>query len=86
MLILILVFIVVCFIAFWWKWWENPTSPNDNLSWDELTQNGFDHTLTETSWDFEQDVMNDLESYFHDSNGYENIEWEFWFIDSDAQN
>lgn len=28
---------------------------------------------------FEEDVMKDLEGFFGTNNGYENIEWEYWF-------
>ena len=28
---------------------------------------------------FEEDVMKDLEWFFGDSNGYEDVQWEFWF-------
>lgn len=28
---------------------------------------------------FEEDVMKDLEWFFDNSNGYENVEWEYWF-------
>ena len=33
---------------------------------------------------FEEDVMKDLESFFGNSNGYENVWWDFWFTNEEA--
>ena len=34
---------------------------------------------------FEDDVMKDLEWFFNDNNGYEDVEWEFWFTNLEAE-
>ena len=34
---------------------------------------------------FEEDVMKDLESFFGNTNWYENIGWDFWFTDAEAE-
>ena len=36
-------------------------------------------------WDFEEDVMKDLEWFFGNNNGYENVEWEYWFTSTEAE-
>jgi len=34
---------------------------------------------------FEEDVMKDLEWFFWNNNGYENVEWEFWFTNPENE-
>lgn len=40
-------------------------------TWDTTSYNNTDR--------FEEDVMKDLEWFFGNNNGYEDIEWEYWF-------
>lgn len=40
--------------------------------------------LEESAPTFEEDVMKDLESFFGNSNGYENVWWDFWFTNEEA--
>ena len=41
-------------------------------------------TIEQTTPSFEEDVMKDLESYFGSSNWYENVWWDFWFTNEEA--
>ena len=34
---------------------------------------------------FEEDVMKDLESFFGNNNWYEDVQWEYWFINAEAE-
>ena len=69
------------------------TNPNINepsgvdaeiLTWEEIsdiwTTNVYENTNT-----FEEDVMKDLEWFFGDNNGYEDVQWEYWFTSPEAQ-
>ena len=40
--------------------------------------------IKESTPTFEEDVMKDLESFFGNSNGYENVWWDFWFTNEEA--
>ena len=57
---------------------QNDTDIDTNaLTWEnaeEITGN-----INAETPSFEEDVMKDLEWFFDNSNGYENVEWEFWF-------
>ncbi len=80
-LAIVLIFIV--FVILWLKK-NNAGEPDMNMETINM-EDATIHSQTDPSTtDFEQDVMNDLESLFNSSNGYENIEWEYWFINSDS--
>ena len=49
----------------------------DSLTWKYIED--FSDSINVETPTFEEDVMNDLEWFFSTNNGYENIEWEFWF-------
>lgn len=34
---------------------------------------------------FEEDVMKDLEGFFNDNNGYEDVQWEYWFTNPEDE-
>jgi hypothetical protein len=34
---------------------------------------------------FEEDVMKDLEWFFGNNNGYEDVQWEFWFTAPESE-
>lgn len=34
---------------------------------------------------FEEDVMKDLEWFFGNNNGYEDVEWEYWFTNPEDE-
>lgn len=76
------VILIVALCLFLWQ------SKNEAWEADEITEEQEmmeietrqrDNTQ-QPSWNFEEDVMNDLESFFNDNNWYENIQWEFWFV------
>jgi len=56
--------------------WEETENSNNN--WDTVELEIQENT-------FENDVMNDLEWFFNDNNGYEDIEWEFWFTSIETE-
>ena len=68
------------------------TNPNINepsdvdteiLTWEEIldtwTTNVYENTYT-----FEEDVMKDLEWFFGNNNGYEDVQWEYWFTNPEG--
>ena len=84
--ILILTVIAVIWLMIW------NTNPNiettDNtdaeiLAW-ETIEDSTDTLEVETNT-FEEDVMKDLEWFFGNNNGYEDIEWEYWFTSTEAE-
>ncbi len=40
-------------------------------------------TKIQPSRNSEQDILDDLESLFHSNDGYENVEWEYGFINTE---
>lgn len=78
--ILILAIIAVVWLMFW------NTNPNveiqndidtEALTWEnveEISENTGSEAPT-----FEEDVMKDLEWFFGNNNGYEDVQWEYWF-------
>lgn len=81
-IILLLAIIVVYFLMFWWK-----KMINNNVIIEPQTWLPSDSTNEEIKNDnsFKKDVMTDLESFFNGWNGYEDIEWDFWFINPNAE-
>ena len=60
---------------------ENPTdiqapTPEENI--EENVEPEPEEIVSETNT-FEEDVMKDLEWFFNDNNGYEDVQWEYWF-------
>jgi hypothetical protein len=56
------------------------------LTEQEIPENNWDTIDLEPQENtFENDVMNDLEWFFNDNNGYEDIEWEFWFTSLETE-
>lgn len=76
--ILILAIISVVWLMAWNRDIDTEIDKNiDALTWEnigEATENMNIETPT-----FEEDVMNDLEWFFGANNGYEDVEWEYWF-------
>ena len=70
---------------------ENPGLPNNILTGnnetkiDETDKIDEIYNETTTSGSFEDEFLNDLDAFFNGDNGYENIEWEFWFTNPDAE-
>ena len=50
----------------------------------EKTEPQAEEVVEEYTPTFEEDVMKDLESFFGNSNGYENVWWDFWFNNEEA--
>lgn len=86
LLILVLVIWVVLYLSFgWWRRNDNievPSTPDVDLDVVEPTE---PIKLEEEEWDFEEDVMKDLEWFFNNTNWYENIEGEYWFTDAELE-
>ena len=53
----------------------------ENITWKDIDEN--ENTLDIEDSTFEEDVMKDLEWFFGNNNWYENVEWEYWFIDTE---
>ena len=77
---LILAIIAVVWLMFW------NTNPNveiqndtdiETLTWENVEV--IPETIESESPTFEEDVMKDLEWFFEGNNGYEDIQWEYWF-------
>ena len=78
--ILILSIIAVVWLMFW------NTNPNveikndtdiETLTWENVEV--IPETVDNETPTFEEDVMKDLEWFFENNKGYEDIEWEYWF-------
>ena len=69
----------------WWRKhnaWEPDVLPEELYEETEV-----ENTKTQqiqSSQSSEQDILNDLESLFHNNNGYENVEWEYGFINTES--
>ena len=86
LLILLLVVWVVLYLSLWWrrndKVKEEPATPEViTETWDVIEP----ISLEEEEWDFEEDVMKDLEWFFNSTNWYENIQGEYWFTDAELE-
>ena len=79
--ILILVIIAVVWLMFWQtNLKEAPSDTNtEALTWEEVMENWNTIELKLENSTFEEDVMKDLEWFFNDNNGYEEVQWEYWF-------
>jgi hypothetical protein len=78
--ILILAIIAVVWLMFW------NTNPNveiqndtdiETLTWENVEV--IPETVDNETPTFEEDVMKDLEWFFGNNNGYEDVQWEYWF-------
>ena len=64
---------------------ETPSWTNTEiLTWEEITNNP-NTTNYENPDTFEKDVIKDLEWFFGNNNGYEDIQWEFWFTNPENE-
>lgn len=71
-------------------WISNPNTkaPSDTkteiLTWGEITNESsiVNYENTDT---FEEDVMKDLEWFFGNNNGYEDVQWEYWFTNPENE-
>ena len=74
--------LVLCLMIWWHKHnaWEPDILPEDLYEDTEIEATTTNTQLTENS---EQDILNDLESLFHGNDWYENVQWEYGFINTD---
>ncbi len=84
--LLVIIIAFVCYLMFGWK---NPANINteEPIAPDVIIENK-EEIEPENTTDInnpEEDIMNDLESFFNGWNGYEDVEWDFWFIDPNAE-
>ncbi len=65
---------------------ETPDYENTDTPIEEETVDTWNNTINyENTNTFEEDVMKDLEWFFGTNNGYEDIEWEYWFTSDEAE-
>lgn len=88
-IILILIIVAVIWLMSWKKNTRTQTPTNTNIeisTWEDIIDNNEWNTINLENTDtFEEDVMNDLEWFFNDNNWYEDVEWEYWFINADGE-
>ena len=86
LLILLIVIWVVAYLSFGWR--RNDVVDNKPLK-PEVIEENWENVepikLEEDEWNFEEDVMKDLEWFFNNTNGYENIEGEYWFTNIELE-
>ena len=78
--ILILVIIAIVLIIFWNTNPDVEIQDNTDLEaliWEDIEV--IPETADNKTSTFEEDVMKDLEWFFWNNNGYEDIQWEYWF-------
>ena len=80
----ILLILVLCLMLWWRKnnAWEPDTFPEE--LYEETEVENTNAQQIQPSKNSEQDILNDLESLFHNNNGYENVEWEYGFINTES--
>ena len=78
----VILIIVLCLMVWWHKYsaWEPDVTPEDLYEDTKIEDTNTEVQPPKTN---EQDILNDLESLFHNNNGYENVEWEYGFINSE---
>lgn len=78
----VILILVLCLMIWWHKHsaWEPDVLPEELY---EDTETGNTTTNIEPSRNSEQDILDDLESLFHSNDGYENVEWEYGFINTE---
>lgn len=82
-LLAVVIILVFCLMIWWHKQnaWEPDISPEDTYEEVEAEENITKPQPTQNS---EQDILNDLESLFHSNDGYENVGWEYGFINVES--
>ena len=80
--------ITVIFLMLWFpknRIWEPDVLPDMPWDVDFWFDNSVQQPQPEPETNHEQAILNDLENLFHSNDGYENVEWEYGFINADAQ-
>ncbi len=85
--ILILAIIAVVWLMFWQtNLKQTPTDTNTEiLTWKEVIESWDSVDLELQNPTFEDDVMKDLEGFFNDNRGYEDVQWEYWFTNPENE-
>lgn len=86
--ILVLAIIAVIWLMFWQTNLKTQTPIDTNteiLTWEDITDEPDTIDLESQDNAFEDDVMKDLEWFFNDNNGYEDVEWEYWFTNPENE-
>ena len=87
--ILILVIIAVVWLMFWntnFKAWTSTNKDIEISTWNDVVDlEEPDFTIDTESSTFEDDVMKDLEWFFNDNKGYEDVQWEYWFTNPENE-
>ena len=84
--ILILAIIAVAMLMFWNT---NPDveiqtdTDTEVLTWENVEE--IPEIVDNETPTFEEDVMKDLEWFFGNNNGYEDVEWEYWFTNPEDE-
>ena len=79
----VILILVLCLMIWWRKHnaWEPDVLPEELYDDAEIEDTT---TKIQPSQNSEQDILDDLESLFHSNDGYENVGWEYGFINSEA--
>lgn len=81
-LLAVVIILVFCLMIWWHKHnaWEPDILPEDLYEDTEIEDT---YTNIQSTQNPEQDILNDLESLFHGNDWYENVQWEYGFINTD---
>jgi hypothetical protein len=64
---------------------ETPDYEDTETPVEEETVDTWNNTVSYENTDtFEEDVMKDLEWFFWNNNGYEDVQWEYWFTSTES--
>ena len=78
----VILILVLC-LMIWWREhnaWEPDVLPEELYDDAEIEDTT---TKIQPSRNSEQDILDDLESLFHSNDGYENVGWEYGFINTE---
>ena len=78
----VILILVLCLMI----WWRKHNAGEPDVLPEELYDDAeIEDTTTkiQPSRNSEQDILDDLESLFHSNDGYENVEWEYGFINTE---
>ena len=78
----VILILVLCLMI----WWRKHKAGEPDVLPEELYDDAeIEDTTTkiQPSRNSEQDILDDLESLFHSNDGYENVEWEYGFINTE---
>ena len=80
--------LAIAIVVVVWLMFGN-TNPNVEIDTDIETPTEEDNSealVNNNNTDtFEEDVMKDLEWFFGNNNGYEDVQWEYWFTSPESE-